>query len=179
MKRILSILTIAYTIAAIILPFVFNGGIDDEAVRSRGYDGIVYLDSEALALSDSSDCDTGLRAEALEAFNQINEIRADAGLNGLSWDQNLETVSVVRAKECDKQFSHMRPNGKQWNTVNSEIQGGENLAYGFDTANEAVSAWMDSTTHRDNILYKEFSGGSISIYKNDEGVCYWAQEFSY
>ena len=178
-KRILSILTIAYMLVAAILPFMFSGEVDNIAARYKSDGVIIYLVPEAIALSDSSDSDTGLRAEALEAFNQINEIRMDAGLDALAWNQNLESVSAVRAEECDENFSHTRPNGSPWYTVNSKIQGGENLAYGFDTADEAVDAWMASPTHKDNILYDEFAGGSISVYKNDEGICYWANEFSY
>ena len=156
-----------------------NSGVDNTAVRYKDVGGIVYLDSEAIALSNTSDADTGLRAVALEAFNQVNDIRAQAGLNKLTWDQNLETTSSVRAKECSQKFSHTRPNGKAWYTVNSKIQGGENLAFGFDTADDAVEAWMNSPTHKDNILYDEFTGGSISIYQDDSGVCYWANEFKY
>ena len=140
---------------------------------------VTYLDSEAVALSNASSIDTGLRAEALEAYNQVNEERAAAGLDSLKWDQNLEMVCAVRAKECSQKFSHTRPNGKAWCTVNSKIQGGENLAFGFDSATDAVDAWMASPTHRDNILYGEFDKVAIGIYQTDDGTCYWAQEYGY
>lgn len=140
---------------------------------------VFYFDSEAVALSNASDVDTGLRAEALEAYNQVNDERVAAGLDSLKWDQNLETVCSVRAKECATKFSHTRPNGKAWNSVNSKIQGGENLAFGFDTASDCVDAWMNSPTHRDNILYGEFDKVAIGIYQTDDGTCYWAQEYGY
>ena len=122
--------------------------------------------------------DTGLRAVAYEAFNEVNDIRAEAGVDELKWDKNLETVADVRAKECSEKFSHTRPNGSQWYTVNSKIQGGENLAIGFDNAEDCVEAWMDSPTHRDNILYDEFEKVAISIYEED-GTYYWSQEYGY
>lgn len=162
-----------------ILPFVFSGGIDNSAVRYKSVGDVFYFDSEAVALSNASDVDAGLRAVALEANNLVNEEREAVGLDNLKWDQNLETVSHVRAKECSEKFSHTRPSGKQWYTVNSKIQGGENLAFGFDTAEDAVEAWMNSPTHRDNILYDEFTKVAISIYQDDEGTCYWAQEYGY
>lgn len=179
MKRILSILTIAYMVVSVILPFVFNYGVDDVAVRYQNKHGIIFLDSEAIALSNASEFNTGLRAEALEAFNELNEIRASAGLRKLKWDQNLETVSDVRAKECEQSFSHTRPDGSQWYTVNSKIQGGENLAFGYDTASDAVDAWMNSPTHKDNILYGDFRKCAISVYQDDNDTCYWANEFGY
>ena len=136
-----------------------------------------FFDDEAIALSESSE-DAGLRAEAIEANNMVNEIRAEAGLDPLEWDNNLETVASVRANEISEKFSHTRPNGKQWYTVNSKIQGGENLAYGFDNAEDVVEAWMNSPTHKDNILYDEFERGAISIYEED-GTYYWAQQYGY
>ena len=158
------------------------GLLEEDAFRAVAdiqNEKVTYLDSEAVALSNASDMDTGLRAIALEAYNQVNDERAAAGLDSLKWDQNLETVCSVRAKECSVSFSHTRPNGKQWFTVNSKIQGGENLAFGFDTAEDAVAAWMDSPTHRDNILYDEFDKVAIGIYQDDDGTCYWAQEYGY
>ena len=140
---------------------------------------VFYLDDEAIALSDASGYNTELRAMALEASNLINDIRTDAGLNPLNWDSNLETVSAVRSEECSQSFSHTRPSGKAWNTVNSKIQGGENLAYGFSNASDAVDAWMASATHADNITYSEFTCAAIAIYQTDDGTMYWAQEFGY
>lgn len=140
-------------------------------------DKIVYLDEGAIALADSS-TDTSIRQIALETFSLINEQRVAAGVKPLSWNPNLEDASMVRAQECAVVFSHQRPNGKAWNTVNSKIQGGENLAFGYQSAQEAVSAWMASPTHADNILYPKFASTSISIYE-EGGTFYFAQEFAY
>ena len=178
-RRILAILTITYMAIVSVLPFAFGGKVDDGAVKYKSEGDLFFFDSEAVALSNTSDVDTGLRSEALEAYNQVNEQRAEAGLDNLKWDQNLETVCSVRAKECSESFSHTRPNGKPWYTVNSKIQGGENLAFGFDAAEDTVNAWMNSPTHRDNILYDEFTKVAISIYQDDDGTCYWAQEYGY
>ena len=136
-----------------------------------------YLDSEAIALAKSSN-DSNLRIEAIKAGQLINDIRDESGLEELDWDINLETVADVRAKECSEVFSHTRPNGSEWCTVNSKIQGGENLAFGFDNAKDCVDAWMNSEAHKENILYDEFEKVAIAIYEED-GTYYWAQQFSY
>ena len=162
------------------LAFTHKSGVDDnKAFRTVGelIKEPYSFDDEAIALAESSN-DTGLRAEAIEASNMVNEIREDAGLDPLVWDANLETVADVRANEISENFSHTRPNGKQWYTVNSKIQGGENLAYGFDNAEDVVDAWMNSPTHRDNILYDEFEKVAISIYE-ENGTYYWAQQYGY
>ena len=157
-----------------------RGITDESAIRLSAdirAEEFHYLDNESIALAESAS-DSGLRAEAIEASNLVNEMRADAGLNELKWDINLETVASVRAKECSEKFSHTRPNGTQWYTVNSKIQGGENLAFGFDNAEDCVDAWMESPTHRDNILYDEFEKVAISIYE-DDGTYYWSQQYGY
>lgn len=142
-------------------------------------DDFIYLDDEAIALSDASGYNTELRAQALEAAELVNQIRESRGVQPLTWDSNLESVSAVRSEECSMSFSHVRPSGKAWNTVNSKIQGGENLAFGFDNAQDAVDAWMGSPTHADNITYSQFTKGAIAIYQADDGTMYWAQEFGY
>jgi uncharacterized protein YkwD len=168
------------TIGTFIVSLVNTNMGGTSAMRSKAdinLEQYHYIDNEAMVLADSIS-DTGLRAEALEAFNEVNEIRAEAGLDSLYWDKNLETVASVRAKECSEKFSHTRPNGSQWYTVNSKIQGGENLAYGYDNANDCVNAWMNSPTHRDNILYDEFEKVAISIYE-ENGIYYWSQQYGY
>ena len=164
----------------IILNFGDSSGIDKTKAFRTVSDLIqepYFFDDEAIALSESSE-DASLRAEAIEASNMVNEIREDVGLEPLEWDNNLETVANVRANEISEKFSHTRPNGRQWYTVNSKIQGGENLAYGFDNAEDVVDAWMNSPTHRDNILYDDFERVAISIYEQN-GTYYWSQEYGY
>ena len=160
-----------------------NTGVDDnKALRSSNEiiaDDSIFLDDEAIALADTSGASTSLRSEAMRAFTLVNSERAANGLPALVWDNNLESTSSVRAQECSVSFSHTRPNGSAWYTVNSKIMGGENLAYGYYDASSAVNAWMDSPTHRENILWPEFTKIAISVYAADDGTYYWAQEFGY
>lgn len=139
----------------------------------------IYLDSESIALADCSKDVTYLRKEAISAFNLVNDLRMKKGLNPLLWSPDLETTSLVRAQESCVFFSHTRPNGEKWYTVNSTIMGGENLAYGFNDANSALNAWMNSPTHRENILYPTYTKIAISVYVADNGTYYWSQEFGY
>ncbi len=165
-----------------LLPNVRTDILNESAFRSSASissEDTVYLDDEAIALADTSGDTTSLRSEALRAYNLVNEQREAAGLSSLTWDSNLETTSSVRAKECASSFSHTRPNGSAWYTVNSAIMGGENLAYGFNDASSALSAWMNSPTHRENVLYPTFTKIAISVYVADNGTYYWAQEFGY
>ncbi|MBQ7679980.1 MAG: CAP domain-containing protein, partial [Butyrivibrio sp.] len=123
--------------------------------------------------------DSPLRSQALEAGNLINELRENAGLNDLDWNMNLEQVSEVRAEEAHDVFTHTRPDGQAWNKATSPVQGGENLAFGFDNADDVVDGWMDSPTHRDNIHYSDFEKGAIAIYQDNDDTLYWSHQFGY
>ena len=187
MKRIMSIVLLILMACSVALSLAGCGrneeGIDSssalrtfEAVSSED---VHYFDEEAIALADSSGDTASLRSEALRAYNMVNEERERAGLGALVWDSNLESTSDVRARECEQSFSHTRPDGNPWYTVNSEIMAGENLAYGYETAGEVLRGWMDSPTHRENILYPTFTKIAISVYVADDGTYYWSQEFGY
>ncbi len=159
-----------------------TGLVEEKAVRTQAEidaDEFVLFDDEAIALADASDGNTALRAEAIKAYNLVNDQREAAGLDSLTWNGNLESVASVRAEEASVSFSHTRPNGKAWYSVNSNIMAGENLAYGFNDAGSALDAWMKSPTHKENILWPEFTEIAIAVYVTDSGTYYWSQEFGY
>ena len=158
---------------------VLEGDAAFRTAADMAGDEMFYFDSEAVALAESSEDNAELRQIALETGDLINEIREDNGLDALDWDLNLEQVAGVRAEEASQNWSHTRPNGQAWNTVNSAIQGGENLAFGQESAEEVTEDWMDSPTHADNILYGDFTTGAIGVYEDDDGTLYFSQQFGY
>ena len=85
----------------------------------------------------------------------------------------------MRAQECQQKFSHQRPNGTDWWTVNSAIMYGENLAKNYYNANSVVQAWMDSPTHRENIMNGKFVSVGVAAFQAPDGAWYWAQAFGY
>ena len=159
------------------------------AVRGPETDnGLVYIDEEAVALAGSmltaemTEEERAraeeLRAMAVEAFELVNAERAAAGLPAYIWDEELEACAQVRAIEIVTTFSHTRPNGTDWWTVNSDLMWGENLAKGYRSATSVVDAWMNSPSHAANIMNGTFVTCSIAIYEIDSKL-YFAQEFGY
>ena len=148
----------------------------------------VYIDEEAIALAQSvvtADMTeeqktqaANMRAAAKAALEACNAQRASSGLGSLTWSDGLESCAMVRAQEAVSTWSHTRPNGSDWYTVNSSLMYGENLAKGYSTAEGAVAAWMASPTHADNILHGGFKTCGIAIYEVG-GTWYWAEEFGY
>lgn len=111
-----------------------------------------------------------------EVIAKVNDIRVANGLNALRYDASLEATADVRANELNVRFSHTRPDGSDWYTVNPDLMYGENLADGYNTADAVVNAWMASPDHKANILKPDFTTVAVSsVVKN--GKTYWAQEF--
>lgn len=181
MKRYLlcALLVIAMTVLSCCAKKAEVGELD-EVAASRGPEDvsdIVYIDENAIALAaDAATTETAGTARA--AFDLVNQTRVAAGLNALTWNPGLEQACYVRAQECQSLFSHTRPNGTDWWTVNSDLMWGENLAMHYYDANSAVNAWLASPTHRANIM-SGFTSGAIAIHQASDGTWYWAQEFGY
>ena len=155
-----------------------KGEVDKTSV-ARGFDeegDIHYFDEEAVALAGGAGTtDTIAQAEATLAI--VNQKRAAKGLPPVDWNEPLSQAAMVRAQECEKKFSHQRPDGTEWYTVNSQIMYGENLAHNYYNANSVVDAWMASPTHRANIETASYTKMGVAAYKTANGQWYWAQEF--
>ena len=166
----------------IFVGFGGDKGSITQAAASRGdnvpADGIVYFEPEMVSLANTLSGSADSQAAARAAFDIANARRAEAGLSALTWNAGLEQACAVRAVEASQSFSHTRPDGSDWWTVNSNLMYGENLAKGYDTGDSVVGAWMASPTHKANIMDVEFVSGAIAIHIVD-GQWYWAQEFGY
>jgi len=186
MKKVLSLLLVC----AMVIGVVGCGTSDGELLKTASMrewsedDALnVYMDDEAIALAQSiasngQGGDANMRAAAKAALDGCNSQRAAAGLGGLRWSDALEQAAMVRAQEAVSTWSHTRPNGSDWWTVNSAIMYGENLAKGYSSADAAVAAWMASPTHKENIMFGSFTTCGIAIFEVN-GNWYWAQEFGY
>ena len=100
-----------------------------------------------------------------QIINLINIERMKAGVETLIERIDLTPASNLRAQEASVLWSHTRPNGKQYFSVNDAIYG-ENLSRGYKTASEIVRAWMNSDTHKAVMLDPRYKGASIGIYNN-------------
>ncbi|MEU4746637.1 CAP domain-containing protein, partial [Actinosynnema sp. NPDC023658] len=56
--------------------------------------------------------------------------------------------------------------------------GGENVAFGQETAVRVVEAWMRSAPHRANVLHAEFAEVGVGLLLDATGH-WWTQNFGY
>ena len=112
----------------------------------------------------------------------VNSERAKEGLPALEKREDVCALADIRAQELTESFSHTRPDGKScfsifsdynvndWSTI------GENIAYGQSSPTAVMNSWMNSKSHRENIMNEDFTGIGIGVYQQD-GRKYWVQLF--
>ena len=181
-KRIIATMLVAVmTISMVACGEKQVEAIDDMAAV-RGIDedtDTIYIDDEAIALAGEATSSEAALAAASAAFSLVNQKRSAAGLGSLTWSDKLTSAAMVRAQEIVSSFSHNRPNGSAWYTVDSSVMYGENLAKLYYTGDSVVDAWMASPTHAANIMDGGFKTVGIAVYQADNGNWFWAQEFGY
>jgi uncharacterized protein YkwD len=179
MKKVIAVAAVVSLLAALAGCGSKAGSLDGGAgTRDRASaDGQVFIPDEKVALA-ANPGDPALLAAAQAALDLVNQERAAAGLSNLSWSNGLAAAASVRAQEIVTLFSHTRPDGSDWWTVDGNIMFGENLAQLYQSPEDVVNAWMNSPTHRANIMDGEFNTCGIAIYSVG-GDWYWAQEFGY
>lgn len=102
-------------------------------------------------------------------LSETNIQRSQNGETALALNSQLSAAAQAKANDMVARdyWSHVTPDGQQpWQFISNAgytyVSAGENLAYGFDTSNAAVAGWMNSPTHRANILntsYQEVGFG--------------------
>lgn len=125
---------------------------------------------------------TGTSSAAQAVLAEVNAARAKNGLSALTLDANMNRAAAVRAAEMAQSFSHTRPNGSRGLTALNEAgvsyrTAGENIASGQQTAQAVVSAWMNSSGHRANILSSLFGRMGVG-QATIGGRTYWVQLFA-
>ena len=112
----------------------------------------------------------------------VNEERAKAGAAPLEKSDQVCMAAAIRVNEITSSFSHTRPDGNAYKTVLKENgieyrNCGENIAFGYRTPEEVVSAWMTSEGHRANILDEKYDAIGVGYRKDSGGQGYWVQVF--
>lgn len=125
---------------------------------------------------------TGTSSAAQAVLAEVNAARAQNGLSALTLDANMNRAAAVRAAELAQSFSHTRPNGSRGLTALNEAgvsyrMAGENIASGQQSAQAVVSAWMNSSGHRANILSASFGRMGVG-QATIGGRTYWVQLFA-
>lgn len=112
--------------------------------------------------------------------NGANQHRANAGVRALTVDSRLTSAAQSHANDMANRgrMTHTGSNGSNagarihvygygWTTW------AENVAAGQTTADQVLSAWMNSSGHRRNILNGNMVNIGVAAAKGPNGVTYW------
>ncbi len=123
-----------------------------------------------------------------QAFDLINQQRAKLGLGPLRWSDDVARIARLHSENMAtfNFFSHTDLNGllvnkradecgiRNWRAI------GENIAYnrGYENPVEsAVERWMESPSHRENLLNSRWRESGIGISKTKDGTYYFTEVF--
>ncbi len=121
---------------------------------------------------------------AQDVLDLVNQERTSRGLDPVVEDLEAAEAAYGHAYDMDVRgfFDHDNPTGEdpgerlQRAGVNSLFGWGENIAQGQPTPEAVMSAWMDSTGHRRNILDPLFGRLGIGVRLSSGGP-WWVQDF--
>lgn len=113
---------------------------------------------------------------ATELFALLNKTRTENGVSTLKYSGALQSIADLRAQESAISFGHTRPDGSDCSTavtVDYQITG-ENLIQittGYVTAELMMETWMNSPTHKYNLLLPAFTDMAVGVWETG-GVTY-------
>ena len=160
--------------------YIFQTDSDYVGAVSRKYVRAIYPSSSGSSNSgtggssssgntSSSTETSNMNSDEKEVFDLINKQRTNNGLAALKNDSEVQRVARIKAQDMvdNNYFSHTSPTyGSPFDMLKSfKISyktAGENIA-GNSSNSSAVTAWMNSSGHKANILNSNFNYTGIGV----------------
>jgi uncharacterized protein YkwD len=126
----------------------------------------------------------GEEAWAIQVLELTNAVRAEHGLAPLTLDARASAAAYEHSWDMDLRdfFAHENPDGEdpvdrlaRHGVVRPWV--GENLARGFESPEEVVQGWLDSPTHRENLLYPGWTHVGIAVHTAPSGGPWWTADY--
>ena len=158
-------------------------GTDNESNNNTntGTDNGTNNDTNA---GNDSTTDTNVSTQTAyenKVLELVNVERAKQGLKPLEMDESVRNVARLKSQDMQKNnyFSHTSPTyGTPFEMLKkygiSYKSAGENIAQGYQTPEQVVKGWMNSSGHRANILNASYTHIGIGYEANGN---YWTQMF--
>src|SRR4051794_4908071 len=121
-------------------------------------------------------------------LNLVNQNRAASGLGPLKLSPTLTNAALWKSRHM-AYFQYMQhddpapPVARTWYDrvltcgYSPNSGAGENIAYGYQTPDAVMSAWMNSAGHRANILNGSYRAIGVGVAASASGLLYWTQDF--
>lgn len=140
---------------------------------------IVSISASSAYVLQNTDVGQGIVARVL--IDLTNQNRAASNLAALAYNSTLEKASHMKAEDMSQNgyFAHNSPAGiTPWYWFEKAgydyEYAGENLAVNFTNSEDVSAGWMNSPTHRANILSPDYKEIGISmaggVYQNNNTI---------
>ena len=134
--------------------------------------------------NSGSETEESLGTYESQVIGLVNAERAANGLTALKANTKLSAVAELKAKDMrdNSYFSHTSPTyGSPFEMMTSMgisyRSAGENIAKGQKTPKAVMSAWMNSSGHKANILSSGYTEIGVGYVTDNSGGTYWVQMF--
>ena len=111
-----------------------------------------------------------------DIINLTNERRISQGISPVKENSKLSLAAAAKARDMlnKNYWAHFAPDGKTpWQFISESgyrySVAGENLARDFDTASAVVVAWMNSPSHKQNLLDNSFTEIGVAVTEGNLG----------
>ena len=127
--------------------------------------------------SNSNTTSSNLSQDEKEVFDLINKQRTNNGLKALNIDSEVQKVARIKAQDMvnNNYFSHTSPASTIDHMLFTKTAG-ENIA-GNSSNSAAVTAWMNSSGHKANILNSSFNYTGIGVVSSSKYGKIYVQMF--
>jgi uncharacterized protein YkwD len=117
----------------------------------------------------------------------INDYRSQYGLPALTLSRTLGAAAEQHSRDManENYFNHTLSDGTSWSDnirnhgYDADTALGENIAAGRSAASDVFDLWVNSTTHRENMLSPSFVAIGIGRASNSDSTFgwYWTTTF--
>ena len=122
-----------------------------------------------------------IEANAKKLIDMTNDYRESIGLSELKPNARLTQAATNKAYDLliNQYFSHTSPEGKRFSSWIKDVgykyfYVGENLAIDFNNNENLFQAWLNSPSHKENIIKSQYQEIGVAViqgkYKNRQTV---------
>lgn len=168
--------------------YIIQTDNDSVGAVSKKYVKAIYPNTSSSSNNNSSSnasttTSSSMNANEKEVFDLINQQRINNGLSALKLDEEVQRVARIKAQDMvdNNYFAHESPTyGTPFQMLtNFKISykaAGENIA-GNSSNSGAVTAWMNSSGHKANILNGNYNYTGIGVVSSNKYGKIYVQMF--
>ncbi len=178
---------------------IFGGPGDDRLLGGEGNDSITDNGGNNVIRQGSPNPARGNTAFEIQVIDGINAYRVANGLSALVVNPWLNNAADLHSLDMADASNRTSPSAALEHTLFGNTQPGlterldasgydrwtrstaygENIAYGYFTADAVVQGWINSPGHRANILNTSFTETGVSVRYDASGIPFYTQTFGF